>query len=153
MIKIICFSKKSRKEIEEIENEYLKRIKSFCSIELKILKPIPITSCNNEEEVMKKEAGILIKHLDSSYLIVLERTGKEMSSLVFSEKIKELKDNGEKTTFVIGGAYGLDTSVIKKADFCISMSKLTYTHEMARILLLEQIYRSWTIIKGKKYHY
>jgi len=152
-IRVIYFAKKNNQEFSETQDEYLKRLRSFTDIEIIKLKPYSIKECNSKEEVMNKEYLELNKVLNNDFLIVLERTGKNISSIEFSKKIKEIQDDSKSITFVIGGAYGVIDSVVEKADFVMSISKLTFTHEMSRVLLLEQIYRAFTIIKGKTYHY
>jgi len=150
-IKVIYFGKKS--DFNKIQEEYLKRIGAFADISILCLKPISIKENNTREEVMKKEALVLEKYFANDYTIVLEREGKEMSTRFFSEVVKSLNDQGRNMTFIIGGAYGVDPTISGKADLLLSMSKMTFPHELARVILLEQIYRVFTIIKGKTYHY
>ena len=89
----------------------------------------------------------------SSFLIVLDENGKEFSSEKFAKYLEDKFPIGKDIIFIIGGVYGLSNRIIEKADLVLSFSRFTFTHQMIRFLLMEQLYRSFTIIKGKKYHY
>lgn len=116
------------------ENEYLKRLKPFAKVEVVHIK---------DEKSMK---------LGTGQLIVLDESGKEMSSKEFAGFLEKFKDSGETVTFVIGDAYGLSEDFKKKAKLLFSLSKMTFTHQMVKLFLLEQIYRGLSIILGKEYH-
>lgn len=129
---------KSDPYILEGEKEYLKFLKPFAKIE---------TITVNDESQLQK-------HLKKDqFVIVLERAGKELSSEEFAEHIRKLKNQGQKLIFVIGGPFGLSRETLKKANLLLSFSRMTFTHQMIRLILLEQLYRAFTIISGKKYHY
>ena len=136
-IKIICVGKVKERYITEGINEYLKRLTPFLKIEIIELK----------DEGMKKESEKIQKYLDTNAFIMDEK-GKELSSLEFAEMIK--KHEGT-LTFVIGGADGIENAVKSKSK-TISLSRMTFVHEMARLFLIEQVYRSYMINSGRKYH-
>lgn len=116
------------------ENEYLKRLKPFARVEVINVK---------DEKSVKFGEG---------QLIVLDESGKEMSSKEFAGFLEKFKDSGETINFVIGNAYGFSEDFKKKANILFSLSKMTFTHQMVRLFLLEQIYRGLSIIMGKEYH-
>jgi 23S rRNA (pseudouridine1915-N3)-methyltransferase len=151
-IKILCPGKSKQEFIKSGIREYLKRISAYAKIELIELPDVKLTSTNNIAIVKDKEAKIIEKHLvGNSYLIVLDESGQQMDSEVFSKFLNNISN--KKLTFIIGGVYGLSEVLLRRADFRLSFSKMTFTHQMIRFILTEQIYRAITIIKGKKYHY
>ncbi|MCK5050386.1 MAG: 23S rRNA (pseudouridine(1915)-N(3))-methyltransferase RlmH [Candidatus Cloacimonetes bacterium] len=153
-IKIICLGKTKQKFIEEGIKEYQKRISKYIKLEWQILPDIKLTSSKTIEIVKDQEAVILEKHLPtSSITIVLDEKGNEFSSEKFAKYLEDKLLFGKDIIFVIGGVYGLSKRIVQKADLVLSFSRFTFTHQMIRFLLTEQIYRSFTIIKGKKYHY
>lgn len=140
--------------IREGEEEYLKRLKRFLSIKWTVVRPVRIKKNSSDEEVIKKEGeNILAKTEPGEYVIVLDRTGKQYSSEGFASMFKKLAmENRGKICFIIGGPLGLSKDVLKRADHILSISEMTLTHEMTRLILTEQIYRAFTIIEGHKYH-
>ncbi len=151
-ISIICLGKSKKKYVELGITEYLKRIPNFYNMEIIELPDIKLTKTNSIEIVKKKEADIIRKHLNTGdFIIALDEKGKQFTSVEFSSYFDKL--SGKNLVFIIGGVYGLDLEIKKKADLLLSFSKFTFTHQMIRFLLVEQIYRAFTIIKHKKYHY
>jgi len=153
-LKIICLGKTKQKFIEEGIKEYQKRLNKYIKLYWQILPDVKLTGSKTIEIVKDQEAAILEKNLpQSSFLIVLDENGKEFSSEKFAEYLEDKFPIGKEIIFIIGGVYGLSNRIIKKADLVLSFSRFTFTHQMIRFLLMEQLYRSFTIIKGKKYHY
>ncbi|MCX6744185.1 MAG: 23S rRNA (pseudouridine(1915)-N(3))-methyltransferase RlmH [Candidatus Parcubacteria bacterium] len=152
-IKIITISK-TKSEYEEAEAEFLKRLTRYAQVEIVNLKEEPITKNRAIDEIMEREGEKIINSLDNDYYnIALHIMGKEISSEELSNLIKEIKDfKGGKICFIIGGPLGLSQQVIAKVDLALSFSRMTFTHQMIRLVLLEQIYRSFEIIKGSDYH-
>ncbi len=104
-------------------------------------------------DVMRKEGERLLARLKPGcYTIALDRSGAEISSKVLAEKLERLARNASETVLVIGGAFGLDPAVLKRSDWIWSLSTLTYPHELARVMVLEQLYRAHTILKREPYH-
>lgn len=126
--------------------EYLKRIKIFAKIEIR-----EIAECRTVEEEGEK----LLAHVPKdSFLIVLDVAGSELTSEGLAEKISALNLRGiSDITFLIGGAFGLSDTVRQAAHFRLSLSQMTFTHQMARLIIVEQIYRAFKIIRGEPYHY
>ncbi|MCK4696474.1 MAG: 23S rRNA (pseudouridine(1915)-N(3))-methyltransferase RlmH [Candidatus Cloacimonetes bacterium] len=152
-IRILCVGKSKQKFIEEGVQEYLKRISKFISIRFEILPDVKLTKTNTIKIVKNKEAEIIEKHLSAKdFTIALDENGSQFSSQEFSELIKK-NICSKKIVFIIGGVYGLSEKILRKADLKLSFSKFTFTHQMIRMILTEQIYRAFTIIQGKKYHY
>lgn len=150
MIKIICVGKIKEKYINDAISEYKKRISKYTKLEI-IEVPdrdkIPI------KDILKKEATDIMKYIkDKDYVITMEIEGNALDSLIFAEKIDNLFNNYANIVFVIGGSYGLDDSIKKRSNYALSFSKLTFPHQLFRVLLLEQIYRVFKINNNETYH-
>lgn len=157
MIKIICIGKIKEDYLKDGINEYLKRLSRYTRIEIIELKDIPLKDNMSEieEEKAKEEESSLIESRlkDSDYLIALDRMGKELSSIELSKKIDNtLSSVNKDIVFMIGGSLGLSKELLNKSDLVISFSKLTFPHQLFRLILLEQIYRSFKIMKNETYH-
>lgn len=153
-MKIICLGKTKQDFIQKGIEEYSKRLSSYIKIEWKILDDVKLTSGKNIEFVKAEEAKILEKHLnEDDFVILLDENGKMINSTNFSRFIEKKLIFSQPITFLIGGVYGVSNSIKKKANLILSFSRFTFTHQMIRLLLSEQLYRAFTIIKGKKYHY
>ncbi len=153
-IKIICVGKTKQKFISDGIEEYCKRIQSYSRIELICLPDVKLTSATNVTIVKNKEAEIIRKYMDNADLnIALDEKGQQFSSLEFARYLEIKMNQGRNLSFFIGGVYGLDDELLHFMDHSISISKFTFTHQMVRLILLEQLYRAFTIIRGKKYHY
>ncbi len=147
MIKIVCVGKIKERFFEEAIKEYLKRLNKYTKLQIIELND------EKEEVALKKEAENILKHIkDNEYVITLEIEGKELSSKEFAKKIDNTLINHSNITFVIGGSYGLDNTVKQRSNYALSFSKLTFPHQLFRVVLLEQIYRSFKIINNEKYH-
>ncbi|MBN1949442.1 MAG: 23S rRNA (pseudouridine(1915)-N(3))-methyltransferase RlmH [Candidatus Cloacimonetes bacterium] len=152
MIEIICLGKARQDYVTSGLNEYLPRIARYCPISMKILPDHKLSSNSTEEFVKLKESEIILRYIHpGSFKIALDEKGNLMNSMEFAAFMNShlAKD----IQFIIGGVYGLSANVIKSVDYLLSFSPFTFTHQMIRLLLAEQIYRAFTILKGKKYHY
>lgn len=148
-VQIIQVGKTKEKYIKDALGEYLKRLKNRIKLEIITLKD----QTGDRGKIIEKEGRLIMKKIpESSYLIALDTKGEEKSSEKFAELIKKMKQKG-KVTFIIGGAYGLSPDIIERADLTLSLSKMTFTHQMVRVVLLEQIYRAFTILEGGSYHH
>lgn len=150
-INIISVGKiKEQYFIDGIE-EYKKRITKYANIEL-----ITVMDESNDldEKTVKKKEGerILSKIPNNSYTIVLDLKGKELDSIEFAKKMDEITNISSTINFIIGGSLGLDSSVIEKANYKLSFSKFTFPHKLMKLILLEQIYRSFKINNNESYH-
>lgn len=153
-IKIIALGKIKEKFLKEGIEEFLKRLTPYASVEIVELPAIEIKDENLTERVLKEEGEkILLQIKPQAYVITLEIKGKQLSSEEFATKINELTVEGiSEIVFVIGSSCGLSKIVSERANFKLSISKMTFLHQFARLLLVEQIYRAFKIIKGETYH-
>ena len=157
-ITIACVGKIKEKYLTAGIEEYSKRLTPFCKLETIAINeekmpedPTPAL----KEQVLEKETQRLIAIIpENSYVILLDVVGKQLSSPELAAKIDALTLAGKShLTFVIGGAFGYTDALRKRADFAISFSKMTFTHQMIRLLLVEQIYRAFKISNNQKYHW
>ncbi|MCC7196722.1 23S rRNA (pseudouridine(1915)-N(3))-methyltransferase RlmH [Candidatus Peregrinibacteria bacterium] len=157
-ITIIQVGKTKHSFFQEAEAEYQKRLKPLLNIETITLKEAEIPKGDPEagrKLVKAKEAAEIIKNIPKdSYIIALDERGKQFTSLEFASFLNErMQQSTKNLVFIIGGPYGLEEIIKSQAKLLLSFSKLTFTHECIRTLLLEQIYRAHTILGGKTYHY
>lgn len=156
-IQIICIGKLKEKYWQDAIKEYSKRLSRFCTLEIVELKEalLPGNASLADEEKVKEEEGkeILKQIKDGTYVITLEILGKQLSSEELSSKIEDLGISGKSNiAFVIGGSLGLSKEVSSRSDFKLSFSRMTFPHQMMRVVLLEQVYRSFKIIHHETYH-
>lgn len=150
MIKIICVGKIKEKFFAEAIKEYEKRLSKYTK--LKIIE-VEDYNLNNEQIIKQKEKEQILKHIEQKdYIITLEIEGNELTSIELSKKIESICTINSNITFIIGGSYGLDEEIKKKANYKLSFSKLTFPHQLFRVILLEQIYRSYKIMNNETYH-
>lgn len=150
MMKIICVGKIKEKFFTEAIKEYEKRISKYTK--LKIIE-VEDYNINNEEIIKQKEKEQILKHIEQKdYIITMEIDGKELSSVELASMINKTRETNPNLTFIIGGSYGLHDEIKKLANYKLSFSKLTFPHQLFRIILLEQIYRSYKIINNETYH-
>lgn len=153
-ISIISIGKLKESYWKEAEAEYLKRLSAFTKVEMMEHKEIGFSEKDNVESIKEKEAKIILNSLpQSSYIIALDPKGKESTSETLSKTISDLEHTSSHLTFIIGGPLGLHESVFKKTNLKLSLSLLTFTHQMTRVILLEQLYRAYMIKSGKSYHH
>lgn len=153
-IKIIALGKIKEKFLKEGVDEFLKRLTPYSSVEILELSPIEIKDENLVEKVLDEEGEKILSLIKpSSFVVTMEIGGKMFSSEEFSTKIEELINEGvSELIFVIGSSCGLSKKVSARADLKMSMSKMTFLHQFARLILVEQIYRAFKIMKNEKYH-
>ena len=145
-INLVTIGKLKEKFLVEGVEEYLRRIKNFAKVDVR-----EISECRTVDEEGKK---LLAQVPRDSFLIVLDVAGVELTSEQLAEKISALTLRGvSDITFIIGGAFGLSDEVRQAANFLLSLSKMTFTHQMARLIIVEQIYRAFKINRGEPYHY
>lgn len=151
MIKVICIGKIKEDFIEKGINEYLKRLGAFTKVTITELKEGNNIDINKTIESEGK--SILEKVNKDDFVITLEIEGKMLDSIQLSKKINELYTYGNTNiVFIIGGSWGLSDEVKKRSNLALSFSKFTFPHQLMRLILMEQIYRSFTIINNKEYH-
>lgn len=155
-IHIITLGKLKETYWREAEAEYIKRLQLFIKLDIHEIKEEPFSEKNPPELIKAREAEKLkttLEKFTDAYIIVLDEGGQEKDSVEFSTLVEEVKMTASELVFIIGGPLGLDPSVKKLARTIISLSRLTFTHQMIRIILLEQLYRSQMIASGRRYHY
>jgi 23S rRNA (pseudouridine1915-N3)-methyltransferase len=156
-IQIIQVGKNKDRYIEEGVREFVKRLQQFCNLEIVTLKSASEGGKMPRAKVVAEETKKIMAALPRDcHLVVLDEKGREMESREFSDFLGGFKDRGETLCFLIGGAFGLPESLKEEASrtgTLLSFSKMTFTHQMIRLFLLEQIYRGFCILNGKEYHY
>lgn len=156
-ITILCVGQIKEKYFCDAIAEYQKRLSRYCKLQMIEVADEKTKENASEAEndlIRKKEGERLLKHIkDSDYCITLEIDGKMLTSEGLSKEIDRLGLAGKSSlVFVIGGSIGLDTAVLKRSDYALSFSKMTFPHQLMRVILLEQIYRSYRIMRGEPYH-
>lgn len=157
MIKLVCVGKIKEKAMQSMLDEYLKRLSAYTKIKIceveDVMAPQKNSDAQNEEVKMKEGERILSQIHSDEFVILLDLHGKMLDSVAFSQYLEKLRTYGKSDlTFVIGGSLGLSGHVIKRADFRWKLSDLTFTHQMTRLLCLEQIYRAYKIENNEPYH-
>lgn len=151
MIKLICIGKIKDKNLQILIDDYISKINHYHSLETIEVKDEPIN--DDETKIKEIEAARALKHIDSNdYVILLDLHGKQIDSIAFAKKIDEIFIRNSKICFVIGGSLGIGESLIKRANYRLKLSDMTFLHQMTRLILLEQIYRSFKILNNEKYH-
>ena len=150
MIKIIAVGNIKEKYLKEAIEEYKKRISKYSNLEIIEVKD---ESYDDIKKVLEVESEKIEKHLnDRDYIITLEIDGKEYSSEEFASKLDNILMENSNLTFIIGGSYGLSDRIKSKSKLALSFSKMTFPHQLFRVILLEQIYRSYKINNNESYH-
>ena len=153
---LICMGRLKEKYWRDAAAEYEKRLSRFGKWETIELPDLPEPSNSSpaiEEQIKKKEGdAILAKIRDGDIVVCLCIDGKQMDSVQLSKKLTELNDTGRRVVFVIGGSLGLAQAVVARAQVKLSFSPMTFPHQLARIMLLEQTYRAMKIAAGERYH-
>ena len=153
-IKIIALGKIKEKFLKDGIDEFLKRLTPYASVEVVELSSVEIKDENLTQKALEQEAEKILANIKAdSYVITLEILGKQLSSEDFAQKINEITVSGiSELVFIIGSSCGIAPSVSQRANFKLSISKMTFLHQFARLLLVEQIYRAFKILKGETYH-
>ena len=156
-ITVITVGKIKEKYLKDAIAEYSKRLSKYCKLE--IVEVADEKTPDNasevvEESIRSKEAERILKYVkDDAYIITLEIGGKQLSSEELADKIDKLGVQGTShIIFIIGGSIGLGKEVLSKSNYALSFSKMTFPHQLMRVILLEQVYRSYRIINGEPYH-
>lgn len=156
-ITLITVGKIKEKYLKDAIAEYTKRLSKYCKLE--IIEVADEKTPDNaseivEEQIRNKEGERILKNIkDDAYVITLEITGKQLASEELADKIDTLGIQGTShIVFIIGGSIGLGQEVLKRSNYGLSFSKMTFPHQLMRVILLEQIYRSYRIINGEPYH-
>lgn len=156
-ISILTVGKIKEKYLKDAISEYSKRLSKYCRLEIIEVadeKTPDAASESVEAAIRAKEGERIMKYIrDDAYVITLEIAGKQMTSEALADKINQLGIQGKShIIFIIGGSIGLGRAVLDRSDYALSFSKMTFPHQLMRVILLEQIYRSYRIIHGEPYH-
>lgn len=151
----IVIGKTVDQHLELLIQEYVKRISHYITFEIEVIPDLKNTKNLSFEQQKKREGELLLKVLRSNdTLVLLDEHGKEFRSVEFARYMtNKLSNTSRRLVFVIGGAYGFDQKIYDLAHEKISLSKMTFSHQMIRLLFVEQLYRAMTIIKGEPYHH
>ncbi len=150
MIKIICVGKLKETYLQEALQEYQKRLQRYTKLEIIEVIDMPYQDI---EKVKAKEAENIQKYIkEKDYIIILDIDGKEFDSCQLATKLQELNTHYANLTFIIGGSYGLSDTIKQQASLRLSFSKLTFPHQLFRVMLLEQLYRCYKIQNHESYH-
>ncbi|MBK9191852.1 MAG: 23S rRNA (pseudouridine(1915)-N(3))-methyltransferase RlmH [Crocinitomicaceae bacterium] len=154
-IRLITVGKTNKSYFLEAENEYSKRLGKYISFEKVELPDVKNAKSMPTEKIKQEEGKLILSKLDpSGILILLDENGKEFNSVQFSALLRQEMNRGPKSIqFVIGGAYGFSEEVYAAAKSKISLSQMTFNHQMVRMIFIEQVYRAFTILNGEPYHH
>ena len=154
-IVLLTIGKTSEKYLIEGIAQYQKRLKHYTQFEMSEILNIKNAKNFSNAELMKKEGELILKQLQSSdHLVLLDDKGKDFSSPKFSEKLQSWMLSGKKRlVFVVGGAYGFSEDIYARGNEKLSLSKMTFSHQMVRLFFIEQIYRGYTILNNEPYHH
>ena len=149
MIKIICVGKVKENYYRDAIEEYLKRLSKYTKVEI-----IEVNDLNyDKEKTIREESKLIIDKLNNNdYKILMDIQGEILDSVTLSKKINDLMISNSNITFIIGGSYGVSDELKRMVDYRLSFSILTFPHQLFRVVLLEQIYRSFKIINNEEYH-
>lgn len=154
-IKLIAIGKTDNKEFQALINNYLKRLGFYIKFSFDIIPDIKNSKNLSEVQQKQKEGELILKNLNpTDVLILLDENGKQMDSVGFSSYLQKHMNSGIKQlVFVIGGPYGFSQDIYNKANGKVSLSKMTFSHQMIRLFFIEQLYRGFTILKNEPYHH
>ena len=154
-IKLITIGKTDNKELTALIDDYIKRLGHYIKFSLDIIPDIKNVKNLSEAEQKQKEGDLILKKIKSTdCLILLDEHGKQFDSVAFSGYLQKYMNSGVKqVVFVIGGPYGFSDAIYKKAKGKISLSKMTFSHQMIRLFFIEQLYRGFTILRNEPYHH
>jgi len=154
-IKLLAVGKTDNPALQQLIDMYEKRLSYYINFELQLLPDIKNSKSLSEEQQKAKEGELILGNVASShYLILLDQRGKEFTSVAFADELQKKMNAGIKQlTFVIGGPYGFSKEVYDRANGKLSLSKLTFSHQMIRLFFVEQLYRAFTILRNEPYHH
>ena len=154
-IKLIAVGKTDNPALQQLISTYEKRRSYYINFELHLLPDIKNSKSLSEEQQKIKEGELILSYVEPSHhLILLDERGKEYTSIAFADELQKKMNTGIKQlTFVIGGPYGFSQAVYQRANSKLSLSKLTFSHQMIRLFFVEQLYRAFTILRNEPYHH
>lgn len=154
-IKLFAIGKTDNKHLQSLMDDYQKRLSFYVKFDMEIISDIKNVKNLSELQQKEKEGDLILAKISATdQLILLDENGKNFTSVGFSDELQKKMNSGVKTlVYVIGGPYGFSESVYQKAHGKISLSKMTFSHQMVRLFFIEQVYRGFTILKNEPYHH
>jgi 23S rRNA (pseudouridine1915-N3)-methyltransferase len=154
-IKLLAIGKTDNKQLQALIDDYQKRLGFYVKFKFEIIPDLKKIKNLSEEQQKQKEGELILNKLNATVvLILLDENGKQLDSVSFSEYLQKHMNSGIKQLlFVIGGPYGFSEDVYSKAHGKLSLSKMTFSHQMIRLFVIEQLYRGFTILKNEPYHH
>ncbi len=154
-IELWSLGKEDKKELKDAIEVYIKRLGFYTKFSMQYIDNSKLSKLDNKQLVMQKEAALIESKLnEKDILITLDEHGKQFTSEAFAEKINQfINQSSQRIIFLIGGSFGIDELLHKKAHMTIALSELTFPHQLVRLVFVEQLYRAFTILKGEKYHH
>jgi len=154
-IKLIAIGKTDNQQLQALIDDYQKRLGFYIKFEFEIIPDLKKVKNLSEDQQKQKEGELILAKINTSdVMILLDENGKQYDSVAFSEYLQKHMNSGIKQlVFVIGGPYGFSDDVYNKAQGKLSLSKMTFSHQMVRLFVIEQLYRGFTIIKNEPYHH
>jgi 23S rRNA (pseudouridine1915-N3)-methyltransferase len=154
-IKLLAIGKTDDKQLNILINNYIKRLHFYIKFSFEIIPDIKNAKNLSETQQKEKEGKLILNHVQNSdVLILLDENGKQYDSVLFSEVLQKHMNSGIKQlVFVIGGPYGFSPEMYNRANSKLSLSKMTFSHQMIRLFFIEQLYRGFTILKNEPYHH
>lgn len=154
-IKLLAIGKTDNKALQQLMDDYMKRLSFYVKFELEVIPDIKNVKNLSEAQQKEKEGELILSKLSpTDQLILLDENGKTFSSVGFSDELQKKMNSGIKTlVFVIGGPYGFSQEVYSKAQGKVSLSAMTFSHQMVRLFFIEQVYRAFTILRNEPYHH
>ncbi len=154
-IKLLAIGKTDQKNLQSLIDDYAKRLSHYIKFDLEVIPDIKNVKNLSEQQQKEKEGELILSKIGpSDQLILLDENGKSLTSVEFSAELQKKMNSGIKTlVFVIGGPYGFSEAVYSQAQGKISLSKMTFSHQMVRLFFVEQLYRGFTILRNEPYHH
>jgi len=154
-VKILAIGKTDNKQLIMLIDDYSKRLQHYIKFDLDIIADIKNVKNLSEKQQKEKEGELILKKLSpTDVLVLLDENGKQFTSMEFSSYLQKKMNSGIKQlVFVIGGPYGFSEAIYQKAQGKVSLSKMTFSHQMIRLFMVEQLYRGFTILKNEPYHH
>ncbi|WP_103865161.1 23S rRNA (pseudouridine(1915)-N(3))-methyltransferase RlmH [Aquimarina sp. I32.4] len=154
-IKLLAIGKTDNQELKDLINSYIKRLQFYIKFSFEIIPDIKNSKNLSESQQKEKEGKLILNYVENSdVLILLDENGKQYDSIAFSQVLQKHMNSGIKQLiFVIGGPYGFSPEVYNRANGKLSLSKMTFSHQMIRLFFIEQLYRGFTILKNEPYHH
>lgn len=154
-IKLLAIGKTDQNHLQTLIDDYAKRLSHYIKFDLEVIPDIKNVKNLSEQQQKEKEGELILAKIGSSdQMVLLDENGKSFSSVEFSAELQKKMNSGIKTlVFVIGGPYGFSEAVYQQAQGKISLSKMTFSHQMVRLFFVEQLYRGFTILRNEPYHH